>query len=198
MSCWCWCWCSSCLCGFWSSLILNPAPIFCLDDATLIRRRWFGTRWLGPIWIAVLLVALHGAEASENGIQSERRLQVVEETHVQGWAVHSAVCSAGLIVWLITLVIAYKLGHQHAVKQGLVSRATVQTDEVSTDDDRELVDILNKKYTVDILRKAAQQHGCCPGYGARKLNVIETLVRHRKVTRVNHGQVMSAAARSVH
>jgi F420-0:gamma-glutamyl ligase-like protein len=177
----------------------NPAPIFCLDDATRIRMHWFGTRWHRQIWIAVVLATLQGAEALDNmAILSERQLQVVEENQVRGWGGRTAIWSAWLIVWLTTFVIGYKLGHQQAVKQHLVKEAAVQTDEGTDDLDRGLVDIMNNTYTVDILRKAAQQHGCCPGSGARKLNVIETLVRHRKVTRVNHAQVMSATARSVH
>jgi hypothetical protein len=174
----------------------------CLTGAALIRMCRFGTRWHGQIWIAVLLATLQGAEALDNMvIPSERRLQVVEDKQVQGWVGHIPMWSAWLIVWLSTFVIGYKLGHQQAVKQhlqGLVKEAAVQTREGIDDLDSELVHIMNNTYTLDILRKAARQHGCCPGHGARKLNVIETLVRNRKVTRVNHVQVMSAAGLSVH
>jgi hypothetical protein len=175
---------------------------FRLDHAALIRMRRFGTRWHVQIWIAVLLATLQGAESLDNMvvIPSERRLQVVENKQVRGLVGHNAMWSALLIVWLSTIVIGYKLGHRQAVKQhsqGLVKQAAVQTDEGIDNLDSELVHIMNNTYTVDILRKAARQHGCCPGHGARKLNVIETLVRHRKVTRANHVQVMGDAARSV-
>ena len=177
--------------------VLNP----CLDDAALIRMRRFGTRWHGQIWIAVLLATLQGAEALDNMVVlSERWLQIVEDKQMRDRVGHIAMWSAWLIVWLSTLVIGYKLGHQQAVKQhlqDLVKEAAVQSDEGIDDIDHELVDIMNKTYTVDILRKAARQQGCCPGSGARKSTVIEALVRRRKVTRENHTQVLGAAAMSV-